>query len=263
MRLAAIGIVAVGIGWSSLAGRPAAQQDEFHWRGQLSPGQTITIRGVNGTIRALPASGGEADVSAIKRGRRSDPDEVEIQVVPDDDGVTICAVYPAPRRRGPNECLPGGGGENNTQNNDVKVEFTVHVPAGVQFTGKTVQGDVIADSLSGNVRAHSVNGDVEVSTRGYAAASTVNGSIRAAMGRADWTGAMEFNTVNGGITLTFPASLAATVEAGTVNGSIDSEFPLRVQGRFSARRLTGTIGGGGRTLNLETVNGSIELRRAR
>lgn len=263
MRLAAIGIVVLGIAGTSLAGRPhQAQQDQFHWRGQLAAGKTLWIRGVNGSIQAQPASGGEAEVSAVKHARHSDPEDVEIQVVPSEDGVTICAVYPAPRRRGPNECLPGGEGHNNTQNNDVEVDFTVQVPAGVHFVGKTVQGDVTAQSLGANVKAHTVNGDVDVSTRGYAEASTVNGSIRAGLGRADWTGALDFNTVNGGITLTLPAGFAAAVEAKTVNGDLESDFPLTVQGRFSRRTFRGTIGAGGRDLSLSTVNGSIRLVKA-
>jgi len=32
----------------------------------------------------------------------------------------------------------------NVQNNDVTVRFTVHVPAGVQFVGKTVNGEIDA-----------------------------------------------------------------------------------------------------------------------
>jgi hypothetical protein len=268
MRLAAIGIVVVGIAGTTLAGGPpvsrgARQQDQFQWRGALAAGKTLWIRGVNGNIQALPASGGEAEVSAVKHARRSDPDEVEIQVVPGEDGVTICALYPTPRRsRRPNECLPGGEGHNNTNNNDVEVDFTVHVPAGVHLVGKTVQGDVTAQSLGANVTAHTVNGDVDVSTRGYAEASTVNGSIRAAMGRADWTGGMEFSTVNGGITVTLPAGFGASVEAQTVNGGLESDFPLTVQGRFSRRTFRGTIGSGGRDLSLSTVNGSIRLVKA-
>ncbi len=256
-----VGTVAWGLACTVGAGPLAAQQDEFHWRGRLASGETITIRGVSGDIRALPASGGEAEVSAVKHARQDDPEEVEIEVVPHAGGVTICAVYPAPRRRPPNECLPDGEGRNNTSDNDVEVDFTVRVPRGVHFVGKTVQGDVTADSLGGNVEAHSVNGDVDVSTTGYAEASSVNGTIRASMGRADWTGSLELSSVNGGITVVLPSDVSATVEASTVNGSIDSDFPLTVQGRFSARRFSGSIGGGGRQLRLETVNGSIRLRR--
>jgi DUF4097 and DUF4098 domain-containing protein YvlB len=81
------------------------------------------------------------------------------------------------------------------------------------------------------------------------------------MGRADWTGDAEFATVNGGITLELPAGTGADVEARTVNGGIETDFPLEVRGRVSRRRMSGTIGGGGRKLTLETVNGAIHLRR--
>jgi len=46
-----------------------------------------------------------------------------------------------------------------------------------------------------------------------------------------------------------------------VNGSIETDFPLTVTGRLGPRRVTGTIGNGGRRLALETVNGSIRLRK--
>lgn len=249
---------------AALAGTPgaAAAQDEFHWSGRLAAGKTLEVRGVSGTVRAEPATGGEVVVDAVKRGRRSDPAEVRIEVVEHDGGVTICAVYPTPRRaRQDNECQPGGG-HNSTDNNDVNVDWTVRVPAGVTFEGHNVNGDVEAIGLAGDVHASSVNGDVEVSTTGMAQATTVNGSIEVRMGRADWTGTMEFTTVNGSITVEVPAGLSADVEASTVNGDIETDFPLTVQGRFNNRRLRGRVGDGGRTLEMESVNGSIRLRKA-
>lgn len=243
-----------------------AQGTEFEWRGRLQAGQELVVRGVHGDIHALRAPDGEARVTAVKDARRSDPDEVDIEVVPYSGGVTICAVYPTPRRRGrdrgPNECLPGGEGRMNTKNNDVEVAFTVYVPDGVKLVAKTVSGDVDVDRVHADVAAESVNGSVRVSTSGIAEASTVNGSVTAEMGRADWTGSLAFESVNGGITLTFPAGLSTDLRAETVNGSIQSDFPLTVQGRFSHRELRGVIGNGGRVLDLETVNGSIRLRRA-
>lgn len=244
----------------ALSAAPAAQDESFQWRGRLDQGKTIEIRGVNGPIRVERATGAEVEVEAIKRARRSDPAEVAIEVLPHADGVTICAVYPSTGRR-ENECQPGGG-HNSTRDNDVEVRWTVRVPAGVRFDGHTVNGDVVALDLASDVEASSVNGDVEVSTSGTAEASTVNGSVRARMGRADWTGTAKFTTVNGGITVDLPANFSAEVEAATVNGSIETDFPLTVQGRFTNRRMRGTVGNGGRTLELETVNGSIQLRRA-
>jgi hypothetical protein len=233
---------------------------DFHWQGALAAGQTIEIKGVNGSIDASPSTSGQVEVAAERSGRRSDPNEVKIEVVPHAGGVTICAVYPNPDGP-PNECVPGEGGRMRTRNNDVKVSFTVRVPSGVAFTGRTVNGRVEARDLGGDVTAHTVNGSIDVSTTGRAVASTVNGSIRASMGRADWPDDVSFETVNGGITLDLPENVNAEVSARTVNGSISTDFPLTISGRFSNRRLSGTIGNGGRRLELETVNGSIHLRK--
>jgi len=46
-----------------------------------------------------------------------------------------------------------------------------------------------------------------------------------------------------------------------VNGDIETDWPLTVSGRFSQRRLHGTIGAGGRGLSLSTVNGEIRLEK--
>jgi DUF4097 and DUF4098 domain-containing protein YvlB len=112
------------------------------------------------------------------------------------------------------------------------------------------------------VHASTVNGGINVSTSGLAKANTVNGSIKASMGRADWTGDLDFETVNGSITVEMPADVGARVKASTVNGGMETDFPLTIQGKFSNRKMEGTIGGGGRDLNLETVNGSIRLKKS-
>ena len=239
----------------------AAQAGDFRWRGAVTAGRTVEVRGVNGRVEAAPAAGGEVEVVAVKHGRRSNPAEVRVEVVEHADGVTICAVYPSTDPTRPNVCAPGGEGRMSVNNNDVVVDFTVRVPAGVRLRGLTVNGDVEARGLRSDVEAKTVNGSIYVETDGLASAKTVNGSITAAMGRADWSGGLEFNTVNGGIELSLPASLSAEVEAATLNGEIESDFPLTVTGRYSRRRLTGTVGGGGRELRLKTVNGSVHLKR--
>jgi DUF4097 and DUF4098 domain-containing protein YvlB len=248
---------------ASAAPRAAAQQqgNEFRWREALAAGKVIEIKGVNGNVEATPSSSGEVEVVAVKSARRSNPEDVRIEVVRHSEGVTICAVYPNAGGRA-NTCEPGSHGHMSTRNNDTEVSFTVRVPSGVRFNGRTVNGRVEANNLTADVEATTVNGDVEVTTTGLASAKTVNGSITVVMGRADWSGDMEFKTVNGSIDVSMPASLSAEVEVKTLNGSISSDFPLTVQGTFSRRHMTGTIGGGGRSLQLETVNGSVNIRRA-
>ena len=233
---------------------------DFQWRGTVLQGGTIEIKGVNGDVTAQAGNGSEVEVTAVRRGRRSDPDSVRIEVVQHGDGVTMCAVYPDADNR-PNECRPGEGGRMNVKDNDVSVTFTVRVPAGVRFVGRTVNGDATATSLTGPVSLKTVNGSAEFSTAMYGDASTVNGSIRATMGRADWNGSLEFRTVNGSVTLDLPADVQSDLRATTVNGDITTDFPLTVTGRINRRSLNGTIGSGGRSMNIETVNGSVKLHR--
>lgn len=244
-----------------MAAAPAAAQD-FQWRGRLAMGQTIEIKGVNGDVSASASSSGDVEVTATKSARRSNPAEVRVEVVPGSNGVTICAVYPDVPDREPNRCAPGDQGHMNTKDNDTMVHFEVRVPAGVNFLGRTVNGEVNAESLQSDVNIKTVNGSIKVVTSGTAVASTVNGSLNVTMGRADFPDGATFKTVNGGITLNMPDMFDANLRAETLNGSIQSDFPITVQGATNARRLRGTIGNGGRELNLSTVNGSIKLRKA-
>jgi hypothetical protein len=200
-------------------------------------------------------------VEADRHGRRSDPESVRIEVVEHAGGVTICAVYPTPRNaRRPNECRPGGG-QNNTDRNDVQVDFLVRVPDGVRFAGHTVNGNLEADGLQADVRAETVNGSVQVRTTGFAEASSVNGNITCRLGTSELNDSVEFETVNGSITIEMPDGLDADFRASTVNGSIESDFQILVTGKVSPRSVRGTIGEGGPELRLSTVNGSIRLRK--
>lgn len=250
---------AIIVGLALLGVCDAAAQTDFQWHGPLGAGQTIEIKGINGDVRATASSSGEAGVTATRTARRSNPADVRIEVVPHAGGVTICAVYPNVPGREPNRCEPGGGGGSNTRDNDTVVHFDVRVPYGVSFVGRTVNGEINAESLQADAEAYTVNGSVRLTTTGSALASTVNGSVNVSMGRADWPNGATFKTVNGGITLTLPNAVDAELRAEVLNGSIKSDFPVTVTGQVSRRRLDGRIGSGGRELNLSTVNGSIRL----
>jgi hypothetical protein len=192
------------------------------------------------------------------RGRRSDPSTVRVERVEHAGGLTFCAVYPTPDGEEENVCAPGDGGRMNTRRNDVEVEFRVEVPRGIEFHGRTVNGTVRAEGLDGDVVARTVNGRVDVSTRGSASVETVNGGIEATVGTAFRNDAV-FKTVNGSIVLDLPDGLDADLDVRWLNGGLDSDIPIQV-GRMGRGRATGRLGAGGATLRIETVNGSIRIR---
>lgn len=261
MRIFPILVAAGVMGAAALPNTATPQGTDFQWSGRIDRGKAIEIKGINGAITARATTGAEVQVTAVKHaGNKGDADDVTFKVVEGSAGVTICVMYPGTEGK-PNECVQGSGGRMNVNENDTRVDFTVQVPAGVDFIGKTVNGDVETDRIGGNVHATTVNGDITVAAAGYVRATTVNGSIEASLGRADWQGDLEFSTVNGGIALRLPEGLGAEVTAGTVNGDFETDFPLTVQGKWGPKHVTGTIGSGGRKLSLNTVNGSISLRR--
>lgn len=256
-RMTAVTAAALAMWTAGAAAAGAQGTGTFEWDGRLEEGRTLEVKGVNGRIEAEPAAGGTASVRAEKRARRGDPGDVRIEVVEHAGGVTICAVYP--RSGGENRCEPGQGGEQDVEDVDVRVDFAVRVPSGVRFAGRTVNGDVEVRDLDGDVEARTVNGKVDLSTQGMAEASTVNGSIRAAMGRAP-DRPVRFRTVNGSIELDLPDAAGVDLDAEWVNGGLDTELPVTVTGRISRQSLRGRLGDGGPLMELSTVNGSIRIR---
>jgi hypothetical protein len=237
---------------------PEKREDQ-RWLFRLAPGATLEIKGVNGGITAEPASGPDVEVFARKRGRRDDPKRVSVELVETaGGGMVICAVYPSPDTK-PNECRPGREGRMNVRNNDVVVEFALKVPEGVSFVGRTVNGTIKAERLARNVEGYTVNGGVRIACDGYARAETVNGSIHAALGKANWREPVAFKAVNGSVTVSLPNDADVDIRAETVNGGISAEFTLTNATRTSHRRLSGTLGRGGRELLAKTVNGSVRL----
>jgi len=260
-----------GIAVATVAASAAAQDNPFRWSGRMASGQVLDVRGISGDIRAELASGSTAEIVAEKRGRSGDFDEVEVRVVEESDGVTVCAVY-RPEEHPGNDCdlddRDRDRGDRSRHRDDIRVsvDYVVKVPAGVELIGSMVSGDVEARDLRSDVTASTVSGEVFVSTTGTARANTVSGDIDVQMGSLDWRD-LSFHTVSGDITLRMPAALAADVEFESLSGDLDTDFDLTLQGRRQRRwvgeHLRGTIGdGGGRSLSLQTVSGDVRLRKA-
>lgn len=231
------------------------------WRGAIAPGDGIEIKGVYGAIRAVRTTGGEVVVTATRIGNAAAVAAVTIEAVPHAAGVTVCAVYPDVAGQEPNSCAPGSAGNLSAWDGGrglVSVDFTVQVPEGVTLVGKVLTGDVEATGLGSDAFLTTMAGDILVSTAGLATATTLRGSIVAAIGAPDWGRDLQFSSGNGDVDVTIPATANAEVWATARVGRISSEFPLR---QVLPGDQRGTIGSGGPTLRLNAFAGDITLRR--
>ena len=231
----------------------------WSWTGRVTRNQQVWIRNTNGPVSVVEGDGDELEVTAEKSWRHSQPDAVQLVPVTSERGVTICALWSARDQR----C--GEGGEYHMQevhHNDVGVRFTVHLPRGVKVDVSTVNGEVAIDGAAAPVVANTMNGRILVHTSvGPVTAKTINGSVEASMD-ALTGGDVEMSSKNGSVTAVLPSHLNAVLDASTMNGRVDTDFPISVVGKMSPRHLRGTIGTGGMTLKLSTLNGSVTLRRS-
>jgi hypothetical protein len=258
-------------------------QETWTWEGRIERGNWFRLSSVNGPVSIEASPDNRVHVRAEKEVRRGSVSDVAFQVIQSGGDVRICALWRQDycddeglhSRRNDDD-------RNDGERRDVRVRFIVRVPAGVHVSAGTVNGEMRVRNVGGEVRASTVNGAVEVanaggqvrattvnggvdvSTRnGPVTATTVNGNIDVKMSAVPRDGAMRFNTVNGGVRVEMPAGIDADVEMETMHGSISSDYPVQLSGKFGPRHARGTIGRGGRRIELETLNGSVELRRAR
>jgi hypothetical protein len=236
---------------------PARTAEEFDWTGAVAQGERIEINNISGDVRASFTSGSEVVVHAIRTGRKSDPASVTIEVVRHAEGVTICAVYPDVPGREPNECLPGLQGNMSTRDNDVNVEFTLSIPAGVEFVGRVMSGNVEADGLQSDAFVTTISGNVTVTTAGIAEATAVSGNINVTIGRADPGRPLAFRATSGNVTVRVPSNTNAEVLASTASGKVVSDF--RLEGTPTTKY--GRLGSGGPNLWLSTFSGDVTLRQ--
>jgi hypothetical protein len=275
-------LVAIAIAPSAVVSQELGRnQETWTWAGRVESGKWFRLSSVNGPVSIEASSDNMVHVRARKDVRRGAVTDVAFQVVETGGDVRVCALW----RR--NYCddkghHSRGSDDDRRDRTDVRVSFTISVPAGVRVSAGTVNGEMIVRNLTSDVRASTVNGRVEVenaggevhattvngtvdvTTRGGPVnASSVNGDIDVTMSSAPGNEAMKFRSVNGSVTLRMPESLNADLRMGTMHGSISSDYPVQLSGRFGPRRAEGTIGRGGRRIEIETVNGSVSLIKAR
>ncbi len=208
-----------------LAAQSVSQAKDFRWNGTLEQGKTLEVRGVNGSIRAVPSTSGSIQVEA----RIHDPALVHVDVVPSENGITICSVVSIPSGN-ESECQPGHrtAGAHGVED---RVDFVVQVPAGVRLSASMIHGEIAINSLRSDLNAAAIDGNITLNV------SPEHG--------ADFYG----NTVSGVIDSDFPIYDNASPPPG--DRPVDVHRPRIVRTR---------IGQGGPALNASTVSGAIRLR---
>ncbi len=208
----------------------------------------LSIKNVNGDLTLEAWSKNTIELTAVKSARNQDDlDNVHVICEKSGERVSVRVEYKH---------------ERDDWNQTGTVDFTLHVPAGTEVDRiEFVNGDIEITGIEGDVEASSVNG--EVSGRklgGDVVLSTVNGEVE--LWATSDINSIRMNAVNGDVNLILPRKFDARIQAGTLHGDITAVEGLDVDAtRFSGTSMQGTIGKGTMKVDLNTVNGSIQIRR--
>lgn len=271
--ITAVALVAAGnrLDWSRWARsdeppRPVGPgAASFAWNDTVGASGTLHVRNAMGAIRVTAGSGTMVRARA-RRTADGASAPVYFQATRRGADVYLCALRAPGDRCGERGANTGRSGTLTDLlgrgRGAARVEWTIELPAGVPVDASTAVGGVTVDSITAPVTAATVNGDIRaLAIRGPISATTVNGSVTAVVDSLPADGDVTLETVNGAVTATLPPTLAGSVSLETVSGRVSTDFPLPQPSAEAPRQIQGTVGAGGSTVRLETVNGSVTLRR--
>lgn len=234
----------------------------------LEKGGTFSLENVNGTLTLTLAKGSEVHFVAEKSAKALDQEKAkkglaQIEVVTETkpDLVRVVTRYPK------------GGGFFGGAGFSGKVDYTIEVPEGTKVELTNVNGTINVNAPGSKVTCETTNGAVMVDAAGMLKAAAVNGKVRFSAEDIDeistTNGSIEgtvkslapkggkVESVNGHVALSLPGKAALRVEAENVNGGVECGFTGLTREKHS---ISGDLNGGGQTITVETVNGSIEVK---
>lgn len=217
----------------------------------LSADGSISLENINGNVVIEAWDRDEVEVSAVKRASSQEAlDDLQIEVDTTADRLSIETRFR--RRSGSSKQRRGGS-----------VDYTLHVPRSARLSDvDLVNGDLTIRAVDGDIEASLVNGDVEaVDLSGDVELSTVNGTLSASFAELAEGQRVDLSSVNGSLDVQVPQNSSADFEASTVHGKISSELGFEVKkGEYVGSSMSGRLGGGGASVELDNVNGAITVR---
>jgi len=105
-----------------------------------------------------------------------------------------------------------------------KIYWDIYIPDNVPFSVETIDGNIIIDGKTDEVRAHSISGFID---------------------------------------LMFPSSRKADLKMSTISGTIYTNLAIgKPNGHRGGNEVSSEYNGGGKKVDLETISGDIFLRKA-
>ncbi|MDX2185644.1 MAG: hypothetical protein SFV32_01830 [Opitutaceae bacterium] len=243
----------------------AGVSDTIEHRQAFAANGAVTLVNTNGSITISTWEKPEIEVLATRKAKSQEAlTKIEVEFEATEKNAKIRSVMPK-------------------NSNNASVDYVVKVPAGVTFEKiYNTNGNIEAAGISGDLVAHTVNGKVELENVSGAIdvetvngnirveqanktvhAHTVNGSIHISFTQVAPKSDVKAGSVNGSVTIAVPTDASVTLKATTKNGGVDNNLGLaKAKRSFGGTSFEGKLGEGAATVEVETVNGSVDFKKS-
>jgi DUF4097 and DUF4098 domain-containing protein YvlB len=208
----------------------------------------LNLTGVNGSVSITGVSGATSisvfAVTRVEAPTQADANarlpQIEVQV----DSTALAVIVETNQPK-------------NTEGRNYVVNYTITVPQDFSIVINSANGDVKLKDINGIVSVNQANGNVKLDDIvGSTTVGMANGSVEGRV-TLPLSGTLDINLANGEIDLEIPQSTSAQFRAEVGNGSV-TVVGLNLQNAQVERyRVTGTLGGGDGTIDLDIANGEI------
>ncbi len=131
---------------------------------------------------------------------------------------------------------------NNFQCKTVSGDLKIKSLGSDNLTLKTTSGDVNIMDFTGNLKADSVSGDIDVRCRVF-------------------DNNIDIKTISGKVEIGLPQNAEFYLKTNTVSGEVVTKFPITIISFNKMNQLEGTVGTGDNSIIIDTVSGDIHISK--
>lgn len=158
------------------------------------------------------------------------------------------------------------------------LDLTIEVPQNIDLAIQSYNnGDVVINTIIGDLEIENYNGSISAEGIGGSAnASTYNGDITVEFTKVTPSVPMSFNTYNGDVDISLPATVKASLKLKSTRGEVYTGFDVSMSKSAPVKKtdsdsgtykvyldnwVKGEINGGGPEFTMKNYNGDIYIRK--
>ena len=250
------------------------QTETFKRTVKLGTNGELDLTNITGNIEIKRGGGGDATIDVVKVARARTVEEAK-ELLP----LVQVEINERPNRAEVRTIYPDHHATNNRRNVNVQVHYTVTAPAGTRVSARSISGNVRAAEITGELSLITISGDVGIiKGKRVTAAKTTSGTVSISDTESDAriegasisgdvlvhrvkAARLELSTISGKVIMQDVG--CDRIEAHSLSGEVEFTSPVIKGGRYEFNSHSGSVrltvtGGGGYEVEANSWSGNVQ-----